>query len=222
MLLAAGRGERMRPHTDTLPKSLLPLRGKPLIVYHLEKLAAAGVREVVINTGWLGEKIPVALGDGSAWELQISYSHEGWPALETGGGIKRALPLLGTAAFLVINADVYSDYPYANLAQRDVVASDLAHLVLTANPPHYPAGDFALEGQRVRSEGRPRHTYTGIGLFRPELFQTVPEEAFSWVPLLREAMRRDRVAGEMYTGFWRDIGTPQRLAELRGVGSDVS
>lgn len=214
MILAAGRGERMRPLTDTLPKSLLPLRGKPLIVHQLEKLAAAGLREVVINTGWLGEKIPAALGDGSAWDLRISYSHEGWPALDTGGGLKRALPLLGEAAFLVINADVYTDYPYADLLRQELAETDLAHLVLTTNPLHHPEGDFALTGKRVRAEGQPRYTYTGISLLRPELFQTEPGAVFPLTPLLCEAMRSDRVAGEIYTGLWRDIGTPQRLAEL--------
>ncbi len=214
MLLAAGRGERMRPLTDTQPKSLLPLRGKPLIVHHLEKLAAAGLQEVVINTGWLGEKIPAALGDGSAWRLRISYSHEGWPALDTGGGLKRALPLLGEAAFLVINADVHTDYPYVKLLRQELAAGDLAHLVLTANPPHHPAGDFALDGQRVRAVGQPRYTYTGIGLLRPELFRAEPGAVFPLLPSLLKAIRTDRTAGENYTGFWRDIGTPQRLAEL--------
>ncbi len=214
MILAAGRGERMRPLTDTLPKSLLPLRGKPLIVHHLERLAAAGLREVVINTGWLGEKIPAALGDGSAWKLRIEYSHEGWPALDTGGGLKRALPLLGAAPFLALNADIYTDYPYAKLAQRGLAAQDLAHLVMVANPAHNARGDFALEQGRLRTAGEPTHTYSGIGLIRPELVRDEREAAFPLVPLLRQAMQSDRVAGEVYPGLWRDIGTPERRGEL--------
>lgn len=214
MLLAAGRGERMRPLTDTLPKSLLVLRGKPLIAHHLERLAAAGLRDIVINTGWLGEKIPAALGDGSAYGVRIQYSAEGWPALETGGGLKRALPLLGTEPFLAVNADVFTDYPFTLLAERTLAAQELAHLVMVANPAHNARGDFALAQGRVHSSGHTLHTYSGIGIIRPELIQHEPAAAFPLAPLLRKAMDAGRVAGELYRGVWRDIGTPQRLAEL--------
>ncbi len=214
MILAAGRGERMRPLTDTMPKALLPLRGKPLIVHQLEKLAAAGLREVVINTGWRGEQIPARLGDGSAWGLGIAYSHEGWPALDTGGGLKRALPLLGEGPFLVVNADVYTDYPFADLLTGSLPAQDLAHLVLTVNPVHHHQGDFALIGDRAAYQGVPRYTYTGIGLYRPELVREIPGDAFPLTPLLQAAMQTSRVGAELYTGGWWDVGTPERLKLL--------
>ena len=212
MILAAGRGERMRPLTDYTPKPLLPVAGKPLIVHHLEALRAAGIHELVINTGHLGEQLPAALGDGQAWGVHIVYSPESPEVLETGGGIFQALPLLGSDPFLVINGDVWSDCPFACLP---TAPTGLAHLVLVNNPPHHPEGDFALmaDGQ-VRELGQPQLTYSGISVLRPELFGDCAPGRFPLGPVLRRAMAAGRVSGEHYGGDWRDIGTPQRLAEL--------
>lgn len=210
MILAAGRGERMRPLTNHTPKPLLAAAGKPLIVHHIERLAAAGFRDLVINLGHLGEQIPQALGDGGRWGLQIRYSPE-QPALETGGGIFRALPLLGPDPFLVINGDIWTDY---NPAAARIDARDLAHLVLVANPPFRPQGDFALVRGRVQERGKEQLTFSGIGVYRPELFAGCRPGAFPLAPLLREAMAEDRVGGECYRGRWIDIGTPERLQSL--------
>ncbi|MCC8998768.1 MAG: nucleotidyltransferase family protein [Candidatus Contendobacter sp.] len=212
MLLAAGRGERMRPLTDHTPKPLLPVAGKPLIVHHLEALRAAGIHELVINTGHLGDQLPAALGDGRAWGVHILYSPEPAEALETGGGIFQALPLLGSEPFLVVNGDVWSDCPFARLP---TAPAGLAHLVLVNNPPHHPNGDFALMADgRVRESGQPRLTYSGISVLRPELFGDCAPGRFPLGPLLRRVMAAGQVSGEHYVGGWRDIGTPQRLAEL--------
>lgn len=210
MILAAGRGERMRPLTDQTPKPLLPVGGKPLIVHHIERLATAGFRDLVINYAHLGEQIPQALGDGGRWGLRIRYSPE-WPALETGGGIFQALPLLGPDPFLVINGDVWSDY---DPASARIGEGDLAHLVLVDNPPFRPQGDFALIGTRVREVGEPRLTFSGIGVYRPALFAGCQPGAFPLAPLLRAAMAEDRVGGERHGGCWFDIGTPERLQSL--------
>ena len=212
MILAAGRGNRMRPLTDQVPKPLLTAGGKPLIQYHIERLAAAGVRAIVINHAHLGEQIVAALGDGSDWGVALRYSAEGeGQALETGGGIFKALPLLGPDPFLVVNADIWTDCPFAELS---LAAGDLAHLVLVANPPQHPAGDFALAADRVRREGAPRYTFSGVGLYRPEIFAGCTPGAFALAPLLRRAMDLDRVGGQVHAGEWCDIGTPQRLDEL--------
>ncbi len=217
MVLAAGRGERMRPLTDDCPKPLLPVAGRPLIGHHLAALAAAGIREVVINHAWLGERIEAALGDGAAYGLHIHYAPEA-PALETGGGITAALPLLGPDPFLVINGDIWTDFPVAALP-RDAFRADterLAHLVLVPNPEHHPEGDFHLEDGRVGTEGPgPRWTFSGIGLYRPELFADQPVEPFPLGPLLAEAAADGRVTGQLHRGGWLDVGTPRRLAELR-------
>jgi len=210
MILAAGRGERMRPLTDTRPKPLLQVAGQALIEYHLQNIQRAGITEVVINHAWLGEKIEAALGDGGRYGLQISYSPEG-EALETGGGLLRALPLLGEAPFIAINGDIWTDYP---LKQLPAEPAGLAHLVLVDNPPHHPAGDFALHDGHVLSTGEPRFTFSGIGVYRPELFHGQQQARFPLAPLLREAMARDAISGEHYGGQWFDIGTPQRLQEL--------
>jgi len=219
MILAAGRGVRMRPLTDSTPKSLLVVGGKTLIAWHLEKLARAGFTEVVINHAHLGDMIEVALGDGARFGLSIRYSRER-EALETAGGIARALPLLGTAPFLVINADVYTDCDFAALAGMDL-RDRLAHLVLVDNPPHHPRGDFALESGRVRETGARMLTFSGIGVYAPRLFGGIPPEAkVALAPLLRKAMASNRVSGEYFRGRWHDIGTTERLqaldAELRG------
>ena len=211
MILAAGRGERMRPLTDHTPKPLLPVAGKPLIAHHLEALRAAGFSEIVINTGHLGQQLPAALGDGRAWGVHIAYSPEPPDALETGGGIFQALPLLGQEAFLVVNGDVWTDYPFARLP---ATVSGLAHLVLVDNPPHHPEGDFRLTGAgRVETAPTRRLTFSGLSVLSPELFAGCAPGRFPLGPLLRRAMSADQVTGEHYGGLWRDIGTPQRLAD---------
>jgi MurNAc alpha-1-phosphate uridylyltransferase len=210
MILAAGRGERMRPLTDHTPKPLLPVGGRPLIVWHVERLVASGVRDIVVNHAHLGEQIERALGDGSSWGASIRYSPES-EALETGGGIRRALPLLGGAPFLVVNADVWCDYDPRALA---LAGGDLAHLLLVDNPPHHPDGDFVLDAGRVREDGAGRLTFSGIGLYRAALFDGTADAAFPLAPLLRRAMAADRVSGAHHRGAWWDVGTPQRLADL--------
>lgn len=210
MILAAGRGERMRPLTDHTPKPLLQAGGVPLIVHHLTRLAASGFRRVVVNHAHLGGQIEAALRDGSRWGLSIHYSPEA-QALETGGGIFKALSLLGPDPFLVVNGDIWTDLPFARVKIKE---GDLAHLVLVENPSHHPEGDFALIDGRVRAEGEPRLTFSGIGLYRPELFAGCEAGAFPLAPLLRMAMGLDRVGGQLHQGRWYDIGTPGRLAEL--------
>jgi len=210
MILAAGRGERMRPLTDHTPKPLLPVGGKPLLQWHVEALVAAGVREIVINHAWLGGQIEAALGDGRALGAAIRYSPEGDNALETGGGIFQALPLLGDAPFVVVNADIVTDYPFARLP---AAPAGLAHLVLVPNPDHHPQGDFYLEHGRVEAEGAPRFTYSGIGVYRPELFRGQQSGRFPLAPLLRRAMGMGQVSGEFYSGAWLDVGTPERLRQ---------
>lgn len=210
MILAAGRGERMRPLTDHTPKPLLKAAGKPLIVHHIERLAEAGFDDLVINHAHLGRQIEAALGDGSRWGVRIRYSAEN-PALETGGGIFKALPMLTPDPFLVLNGDVWTE---ANLASLQLADGLLAHLLLVNNPPHHPAGDFVLSGGLARSDGHPRHTFSGIGVYRSELFQSCTPGAFPLAPVLREAMDRGLVSGELHDGIWLDIGTPERLREL--------
>ncbi len=211
MILAAGRGERMRPLTDHTPKPLLPVGGKSLIVWHIERLAGAGIHELVINHAHLGKQIEHALGDGARWGLRIRYSCEGeGRALETGGGIRYALPLLGEQPFLVLNADVWSDLDPASLRLAD---GDLAHLVMVDNPPHHPRGDFRLDGRRLLADGEPRLTFSGIGVYSPALFAGSGPDAFPLGPLLRDTMRAGRVSGQRHTGRWFDVGTPQRLLE---------
>lgn len=212
MILAAGHGTRMRPLTDHTPKPLLPVGGKPLIVWHIEKLARAGFRDIVINIAWLGWQIPEALGDGSRWQVRLHYSDEqSEGALETAGGIIKALPLLGDEPFLVVNGDVWCDYPCLPI---QLAENDLAHLVLVANPEHHLKGDFALLDERVCSEGDDRFTFSGIGYYRPELFAGLAYGKHPLAPLLRAAMQHGQVSGEWFGGDWRDIGTPERLVEL--------
>jgi MurNAc alpha-1-phosphate uridylyltransferase len=216
MILAAGRGERMRPLTDTTPKPLLLVGDQPLIAWHLQALASAGVREVVINQGWLGEQLPASLGDGSAWGLKIQYSPEGWPALETGGGVRRALALLGAAPFLLMNGDVFCDYPVEQLCRRSLKGGDLAHLVLVVNPEHNPKGDFSLrDGRIIEPTTDERWTFSGISLLHPQLLADAPDQAFGLAPWLRLAAASGKVSGECYSGFWSDVGTPERLAAVR-------
>ncbi len=205
MILAAGRGERMRPLTDRVPKPLLPVAGKPLIVHHLEALSRAGFDEVVVNLCWLGEQIRELLGDGGDFGLAIDYSEEP-EALETAGGIRQALPLLGEQ-FVVVNADIYTDYDFARLRHVDAVA----HLVLVPNPAHNEGGDFALAGSLVRNQGGPRYTFGGIACYRRAFFAGLEPGKRPLAPLLREAADLQRVSGELFEGNWSDVGTPQRL-----------
>ena len=211
MILAAGRGERMRPLTDQIPKPLLEVAGKPLVQYHIEALRDAGFSELVINHAWLGKQIVRYFGDGARFGVEILYSPEPEGALETGGGIHNALPLLGDDAFLVVNGDIWTDYPYANLNHPP---PQLAHLVLVDNPPHHAQGDFSLDNGFVADGGDAALTFSGIGLYRPELFASHPSGVFPLAPLLREAMRAGQVTGEHYVGGWTDAGTPQRLTAL--------
>jgi len=214
MILAAGRGERMRPLTDDMPKPLLRIGGQTLIEHHVHTLAAAGITELVINHAHLGEQIVAALGDGNVYGVDISYSPEPDSALETGGGIFNALPLLGDDPFLVVNADIWTDYDFTGLpAQPD----GLAHLVMVDNPAHHPEGDFFLSGGRLSRDGPVKLTFSGMGLYRPELFAHCKPGAFQLAPLLRDAMDEGQVTGEHYTGSWFDIGTPERLDEVNRV-----
>ncbi len=217
MILAAGRGERMRPLTDSCPKPLLAAGGKPLIAWHIEHLAAAGITELVINHAHLGQMIEDTLGDGSAFGVHIRYSPEG-SALETAGGIARALPLLGDAPFLVVNGDVFCDADFAGLrrAAEELNPVRCAHLLLVANPEHNPDGDFGLtpDGRVHEGEGE-RLTFSGLGAYHPALFAGLsPDAPAKLAPLLRAAMARNRVSGARLLGRWVDVGTPQRLAEL--------
>ena len=211
LIFAAGKGERMRPLTDTCPKALLQVRGMPLIGWHLAALRAAGILDIVINSGWLGEQLPAQLGDGSAYGVNIQWSHEPPEPLETGGGMRRALHLLGDAPFVATNADIYTDFDYASLP---AAPTGLAHLVLVDNPQHHPRGDFALRAGRVHLCGSERLTFSGIGVYRPELVAHYPEGRYGLAPILREAIDFGQVTGEHHRGRWSDIGTPERLALL--------
>ena len=211
MLLAAGRGERMRPITDTLPKPLVEVAGKPLIVWHLTALARAGMREVVINLSGLGAQLREALGDGARFGVRISYSEEGPVPLETGGGIFRALPLLGPEPFLVVNADIWTDIDFARLALEPGAH---AHLVLIPNPQHHPRGDFGLEGGYVVNRASERFTYSGVGVYRTEFFAGCSAERFPLLPLLNRAIGARLARGQIHRGQWCDVGTPERLASL--------
>jgi MurNAc alpha-1-phosphate uridylyltransferase len=210
IILAAGRGERMRPLTETTPKPLLRAGGQSLIEYHLHALARAGVHEVVINHSWLGQQIVDYLGDGQRYGVRIVYSAEGEPPLETAGGIIQALPLLGDAPFILVNADVWTDYDFSQLPR---VLRGKAHLVLVDNPVHHPQGDFALQAHSVRNAGN-KLTYSGIGVYSPALFADLPAGVRPLAPLLRAAIEREEISGEWYRGQWWDIGTPERLQQL--------
>ncbi len=218
MILAAGRGERMRPLTDTTPKPLLPVAGKPLISWHLEKLAHAGFKHVVINHAWLGDRIETTLGDGSQWGLSIRYSAEG-TALETAGGIATALPLLGQEPFLVINGDIWCDWEVSRATQAaDLIKQRqcLGWLLLVNNPPHHPEGDFGLtkQGHVTLTESN-RLTFSGVGVYDPQLFKGLkPLLPSKLAPLLRQEMTGQRILGEHHQGIWIDVGTPERLIEL--------
>jgi MurNAc alpha-1-phosphate uridylyltransferase len=208
MILAAGRGERMRPVTDHTPKPLLEVRGKPLIQHHIERLAHAGIVEIVINLAWLGSMIRDYLGDGSRFSVRIEYSEETPRALETAGGIFRALPRLGPAAFLVLNGDVFTDYPLADAA---LAPCREAHLVLVPNPPQHPAGDFGLEHGLAVPSAPVQYTFSGIAVYRPAFFAHCVDGAFPLKPLLLRSMAARHCSAELYTGIWDDVGTVERL-----------
>lgn len=211
MILAAGRGERLRPLTDKTPKPLLEVNGKPLIVHHLERLRDGGYTHIVINTSWLAERVQDSLGDGGRWGVSLRYSYEGAEPLETGGGIFKALPLLGRQPFLVVNGDIHTDYPFEKL-KHALKPDDLAHLVMVSNPKHHPKGDFHLSPTgRLRLEGEPRLTYSGIGIYRPEFFKGCRAGKFPLLPLLKNAMQTDALGGELFSGRWWDMGTADSL-----------
>ena len=209
MIFAAGRGERMRPLSDATPKPLLRIGEKTLIEHHIEKLAAIGVSEIVVNTSHLAEQFPALLGDGSRWGISIRYSYEGEKPLETGGGIKHALPLLGDAPFIGVAADIVSDYDYAKLP---IEPEGLAHLVMVPNPAFHPRGDFFLDGSRLNEEGvGEKLTFANIAVYRPEFIAGETATYFKLLPLYQRAMRDDKLTGERFDGFWMNIGTPDQL-----------
>ncbi len=230
MILAAGRGERMRPLTDTIPKPLLQIAGKSLIEYHIEALVNVGIPDIVINHAWLGEKIEAQLGDGERFSANIQYSREG-QALETAGGINNALHLLGDEPFIVVNGDVFTDYSFVSLKQsaeqlskesllKDKSASKLAHLVLVKNPKHHPEGDFyclnhnVLDPQARKISNETAYTFSGMACYAPEFFSELQSGKQTLAPMLRTAMQSQQVSGEVYNGQWWDIGTPERLKQL--------
>ena len=211
MLLAAGRGDRLRPITDTTPKSLVEVRGKALIEHHLERLAESGYQTVVINLGWLGEQILERVGSGERYGLQVVYSPEGDNILETGGGIHRALPMLGDTPFLVANGDVFTDMPVPSL---ELPGDELAHLVLVPRPPFRDRGDFDLRDGKVVNTTSPELTFSGIAVYRPAFFTDCEPGRFPLAPMLRAAADRGEVGGSLYDGLWEDVGTVERLEKL--------
>lgn len=212
MILAAGRGERMRPLTDRTPKPLLTIAGKPLIVHTIERLQSTGFTDIVINVAHLGGQIKQYLGNGNQFNVAIEYSDEGECALETAGGIIKALPLLGSSPFLVVNGDIATGFPFASLSALKI---DLAHLVLVNNPDHHPEGDFGLDqSDNVVNDAQHKFTFSGIGVYSPALFADCQPGKRKLAPLLRSGMEQHRVSGQKFDGFWLDIGTPERLHEL--------
>jgi len=216
MLLAAGYGNRLRPLTDHTPKPLVSIGGKPLIVHHLEKLAKAGFRDVVINLGHLGAKIPEALGDGSSWGLSIAYSDEGPEPLETGGGLTKALPLLGDEPFAVVNGDVWCDLDFSTIPQT-LPRGDLATLYLVPKPDWRKRGDFSISQSRVVETDSPEFLYAGIAIYHPNILEGAKVEKFSIVPRLKDAISRNLVGGILFDGEWDDVGTPERLSGLQAL-----
>jgi MurNAc alpha-1-phosphate uridylyltransferase len=209
MILAAGRGERLRPLTDTIPKALVEVRGQSLLERHLENIRNAGIGDVVINLGWLGEQVRQHIGSGSRFDLNITYSDEGENILETGGGIHNALHLLGSDPFLVVNADIYTDMPVPEVSLAE---NALGHLVLVPTPAYRDAGDFDLVDGLVKNSASPALTYGGVAVYRPEFFDACEAGRFSIVPMFREAADAGRLQGALYSGLWADVGTPLRLA----------
>jgi N-acetyl-alpha-D-muramate 1-phosphate uridylyltransferase len=214
VVLAAGKGERLRPLTDTLPKPLVQVRGKSLIVHHLERLRDAGFTQIHINTSWLAEKLQTSVGEGSRYGVHIHYSYEGPEPLETGGGLFKMLPDLGREPFLVVNGDVFTDFPFETLKHR-LKPDFLAHLVMVPNPAHHPQGDFHLSPVgHLRLEGDTKLTYSGIGVYKAEFFKDCRAGKFPLLPLLKQAMAAEALSGESYAGLWSDVGTPEALARL--------
>ena len=213
MILAAGRGERLRPLTDTTPKSLIEVRGQGLLQRHLENVRNAGIEDVVINLGWLGENIRERIGSGSAFGLNVRYSDEGDDVLETGGGIHKALPLLGEQPFLVVNADIYSDMPVPDVVLAE---GQLGHLVMVPSPAYRNGGDFDIEDGLIRNSDSQALTFSGVAVYRPELFAGCKAGRFSIVPILREAADAGQLQGSLYEGVWADVGTPERLRATNG------
>jgi MurNAc alpha-1-phosphate uridylyltransferase len=216
MILAAGRGTRMAPLTDTCPKPLIPLCGKPLIIHHLEKLAAAGITDIVINHAWLGEQLEQTLGNGSSWGIRIQYSPEN-EALETGGGVYQALPLLGEDAFLLINGDVWTNWDYSEVMNTSLQEGELGHLWLIDNPAHNPQGDFCLGEGKVLDTAflnEAALTFSGISLLSPQLWAECTSGAYPLAPMLRSAMLQQQITGSKLNADWVDVGTPQRLSDL--------
>jgi MurNAc alpha-1-phosphate uridylyltransferase len=211
MILAAGRGERLRPLTDVTPKPLIEVAGKSLIEYHLSNLAAAGFKEIIINTAWLAEKIHQQLGDGERYGVSIQYSDEG-SALETAGGIINALPLLGDDPFLVVNGDIWCNFDYSTLPTLENPTQ--AHLVLVNNPDHNEKGDFSLQGKLIQNSGNTMYTYSGIGLYSPEFFKEQQPGSRPLAPIIRNKCEKHLVDGQLYDGLWTDVGTIERLQEL--------
>lgn len=211
MILAAGRGERLRPLTESTPKALVDVRGRSLLERHLDRLAAAGIKTVVINLGWLGEQVAERVGSGHDYGLDVIYSPEGDNILETGGGIQRALPLLGPDPFLVVNADIYTDMP---LPPAGLADPDMGRLVLVPRPAHKERGDFDLRDGRVCESDNPACTFSGVAVYRPAFFAGCEPGRFPLAPMLKAAARGGRMAGSLYEGLWEDVGTPERLAEL--------
>lgn len=214
MILAAGRGERLRPLTDNTPKALVEVRGRSLLERHLHRLAGAGIKTVVINLGWLGERIFERVGSGDDYGLNVIYSPEGENILETGGGIHRALPLLGQDPFLVVNADIYMDMP---LPPAGLAEADIGHLVLVPKPAHKAHGDFDLCDGRVCESDNPAYTFSGVAIYRPSFFSGCEPGRFPLAPMLKAAARAGRMGGSLYEGLWEDVGTPERLADLNRV-----
>jgi len=212
MILAAGRGKRMAPLTDHCPKPLLQVAGKSLLEHHILALKAAGFKEFVINVAYLGDQIKAEIGSGEQWGVNIEYSDEGGNALETGGGIHKALPLLGDSHFLVVNADVWADFPYAQLRAK---TEKNIHLVLVENPSHNKKGDFNLLGNELVAGGGGSYTYSGIGVFSPSVFANEKAGVFPLAPIIREEILRNEVSGQLHLGLWVDVGTPERLASLK-------
>jgi len=211
MILAAGRGERLRPLTDTTPKPLIKVAGKSLIEYHLNNLAKAGITEIIINTSWLADKIHEELADGSQYNVTIQYSDEG-EALETAGGIIKALPLLGDEPFLVVNGDIWCDYNFSDLPKFKT--DKLAHLILVNNPKHNQEGDFALQNGLIKNSAETMYTFSGIGIYRVDFFSEQPAGTSPLAPIIREKCTQDLVSGQYYDGLWTDVGTLERLQEL--------
>lgn len=219
MILAAGRGERMRPLTDTNPKPLLLVRGKPLIVWHIERLATAGIIDIVINHAWLGEKIEALLGNGANYGVNIMYSRERVEGLETAGGIRTALPLLGDEPFLVVSADIFTNFPFESL--QTLEEGKLAHLVMVDNPPYHPRGDWGIKAHLADRGAEPYFTFGNIGLYHPALFDSIqPQERVKLGPLLCNEIKLNRISAQYYDGVWWNVGTAKELDDANSVNVD--